>query len=201
MPQGFGIAGILSVLVRNGSWDPQETEGTEVSKDPYRHFHPQGLGRPRGVWAFCGVGRCGQDSGRRGVWPGACPNPPEVAASVLGWAKAVPRGRRHVAPVRPVRPHRHHCPPCVPPPCREGGRSCRPLGPREPLIAEDKVAPTPLRQRFSSSLLTAPVGDSHLLVWHPDPVLHPMHCAYGCLMSQRQRPAGGRASGETQVEG
>ena len=52
-------------LVKNGGWGPQETEGTEVSKDPYRHFHPQGLGRLRGVWAFCGVGRCGQDSGRR----------------------------------------------------------------------------------------------------------------------------------------
>ena len=65
----------------------------------------------------------------------------------------------------------------------------------------DEVALTSLRQWCSTSMPTAPVGDSHLLVWHPDPVLHPMHCAYGCPMSQRQRPAGGRASGETQVEG
>ena len=40
-------------------------------------------------------------------------------------------------------------------------------------IGGDKVSLRAWRQRFSSSLLTAPVGDSHLLVSHGDPSFLP----------------------------
>ena len=84
--------GLSPSLVKNDGWDPQETEGTEVSKDPYRHLHPQGLGRPRGVWAFCGVGRCGQDSGRRRDRPGAAQTHLRSLLASLGGRRRCPGG-------------------------------------------------------------------------------------------------------------
>ena len=142
------------------------------------------------MWAFRGVGRRGQDDGRRRGPVGGCPNPPEVAASVLGWVKAAPVGR-HVAVGRPARPHLGPRPPLLPPPWREGPRTGRRLGHHAPHFVEDQVASTSQRQCFSSSLpmalLAAVVSWAGSLI----PCLYPAHSSLRVTQVQSHRRADG----------
>ena len=122
---------------------------------------------------------------------GGCPNPPEVAASVLGWVKAAPVGGAMsplFGPTAHIATNAHHLYPH--PDVREEGHfdlwAFTLFG-----FGGDEVASKVCWQRSSSSLPTAPLGDSTPRVWGVIPCLWPAHFSLRVSQVQPHRWANG----------